>query len=70
MSVLTTPVWVLADGEPVACREKLRVLEENESELWQVMKDAFEDAVIMGVDEQCARVRIGALVASLTSPRR
>ena len=70
MNVLTASGWVLADGEPVACREKLRVLEENESELRQVMQDAFDDAIIMGVDEQCARARIAELVASLTSPKR
>jgi hypothetical protein len=70
MTALLQDSWRLADGEPVACREKLRVLDDNERELLQVMQDAFEDAVLMGVDEEFARHRIAALVSTLKSPKR
>ncbi len=70
MSVEVRTRWVMADGEPVSCREKLVVLEENERELQQVMQDAFEDAVLMGVDEHCARERIADLLGKLVSPKR
>jgi hypothetical protein len=70
MTVLAQDTWRMADGEPVSCREKLRVLEDNERELLQVMRDAFEDAVLMGVDEAFARNRIAALVSALRSPKR
>jgi hypothetical protein len=70
MSAVVHPGWQTPDGEPVSCREKLRVLSDNERELAQVMQDAFEDAVLMGVDERCARDRIAGLVASLKSPKR
>jgi PHD/YefM family antitoxin component YafN of YafNO toxin-antitoxin module len=63
-------IWHTREGEPIACREKLRVLEENEQELLAVMQDAFEDAVLMGVDEFSARERIAGLAAQLKSPRR
>lgn len=62
--------WPGADGSPVSCREKLKVLAENHAELAQVMRDAFEDAVLMGVDEAAMRRILGELVAGLPSPRR
>ena len=62
--------WRQPDGTPVACREKLRVLEENHAELVQVMQDAFEDAVLMGVDESALREHLCATVRSLRGPKR
>ncbi len=62
--------WPGADGSPVSCREKLKVLAENHVELAQVMQDAFEDAVLMGVDEAAMRRILSDLVAALPSPKR
>ena len=39
----------------MSCREKLKVLAENHREAAQVLRDAFEDAVLMGVDEAAMR---------------
>ena len=61
--------WVQTDGAPVSCTEKLRVLEENRAELAQMMQDAFEDAILMDVDEDCLRASFNAMVAQLKSPR-
>ena len=69
-SVTATSPWRQADGTPVDCREKLRVLEENHAELVQVMRDAFEDAVLMGVDEAAMREHLAATVRALRSPKR
>ena len=63
-------LWPGADGQPVSCREKLRTLAENHAELRQVMQDAFEDAVLMGVDEAALRGMLVELVAGLRSPKR
>ncbi len=52
------------------CREKLRALADNEAELAQVMQDAFEDAVLMGVDEAAMRAVLAGMVAGLRSPKR
>jgi hypothetical protein len=68
MTQLEATRWRQADGTPVACREKLRVLAENQAELLQVMQDAFDDAVLMGVDAACMRETLQAMVAELTSP--
>jgi uncharacterized protein (UPF0335 family) len=54
----------------VSCREKLRVLEENHDELAQVMQDAFEDAVLMGVDADAMRRILTEMVAGLRTPSR
>jgi hypothetical protein len=62
--------WPGADGAPLSCREKLKVLAENHAELAQVMRDAFEDAVLMGVDEAAMRRILGELVQALPSPKR
>ena len=63
-------IWPGLDGNSVACREKLRVLAENHAELAQVLQDAFEDAVLMGVEEQAMRRILAGMVEGLESPRR
>lgn len=71
MTALDPPAtWPGADGAPVACREKLKVLAENHREAAQVLRDTFEDAVLMGVDEAEMRRILSDLVQSLPSPRR
>ncbi len=63
-------IWPQPDVTPVACREKLRMLAENHAELAQALQDAFEDAVLMGVDEQALRCILAAMVEGLDSPKR
>ena len=63
-------IWPQADGAPVSCREKLKTLAENHTELAQVMQDAFEDAVLIGVDEAAMRAILADMVQGLRSPKR
>jgi len=71
MSALDPPAaWPGADGSPISCREKIKVLTENHREVAQVLRDAFEDAVLMGVEEQAMRRILTDLVAALPSPKR
>lgn len=63
-------LWPQADGSAVSCREKLKTLEENDAELRQVLQDAFEDAVLIGVDENAMRRILVEVVANLRSPKR
>jgi hypothetical protein len=70
MTQAAATLWLQSDGTPIACRDKLRVLAENEAELSQVMQDAFEDAVLMGVDEAAMRAALAQMVANLKTPRR
>ena len=62
-------IWPGADGQPISCREKLRTLADNEAEARQVLQDAFEDAILMGVDEQAVRDSFTAMIAGLRSPK-
>ena len=64
------PAWPQSDGTPVSCLEKLKTLKENHAELAQVMQDAFEDAVLIGVDETALRRIFAEMVQSLQSPKR
>lgn len=63
-------LWPGADGQPIACREKVKVLVENHEEAAQVLRDALEDALLMGVDEAAMRRILTELVATLPSPKR
>lgn len=68
---MATPIiWPQNDGQPVSCVEKLKMLEENWQEVQDVLRDAFEDAVLMGVSEQVMRDRLAELVAGLVSPHQ
>ncbi|MCU0987527.1 MAG: hypothetical protein MUC89_21780 [Acetobacteraceae bacterium] len=60
--------WLQPDGTPVSCREKLKVLDENWAEVETVLREAFEDAVLMGVDPVELRRRLADLVAGLRGP--
>lgn len=63
-------IWPQPDGTPVSCREKLKTLAENHAELAQVMQDAFEDAILIGVDEAAMRAILAEMVQGLRSPKR
>jgi hypothetical protein len=62
--------WPGLDGNAVGCREKLKMLTENYAEVSQVLQDAFEDAVLMGVEEDAMRAILADVVAGLVSPKR
>ena len=57
--------WKKPDGSPVACKEKLRVLEENLEELKGPIKDALEDALVLGCSEASARRALHALIDAI-----
>ncbi len=67
---LPPQAWPQPDGTPLSCREKLKVLAENHAELAQTMQDAFEDAVLMGVDDAAMRAILHDMVRGLVSPKR
>lgn len=60
--------WRTADGKPVSCEEKLKVLDENLDELRQLCQDAFEDALLMDCDEEQIRKVFLSIVESLDNP--
>lgn len=67
---LELPVWRQPDGQPVSCVDKIKVLNENLTELQQMAQDALEDAILMGCDEAQVRDVLERLVGSLDNPYR
>jgi hypothetical protein len=64
------PTWRTPEGEPVACVEKIKVLNENLAELRELAQDALEDGVLMGCDEVQLREVLAGIVAGLVNPYR
>jgi hypothetical protein len=64
------PRWHTPEGEPVSCVEKIKVLNENLTELRDLAQEALEDAVLMGCDEAQVRDVLAGLVAGLVNPYR
>ncbi len=63
-------VWPGDDGAPLSCRDKLKVLADNHAELAQMLRDTFEDAILMGVDETAMRQILAGMIEGLESPKR
>jgi hypothetical protein len=62
------PVWRRDDGAPVACHEKIKVMNENLAEIRQMAQDAFEDALLMGCSEAQVREVFAAVMHDLVDP--
>ena len=62
------PIWLTPTGEPVSCREKIEVLNENLEEIRQMCQDALEDGLLMECDEAQLRATLRRLVDSLENP--
>lgn len=67
MSAFKPPIWHKPDGSPLACVEKIKVLNENLDELRQLAQDALDDAVLMGGTEAQVRATLLDLMRSLDS---
>jgi hypothetical protein len=65
---LELPIWLQPDGQPVSCREKLKVLNENLQEIDQLCQDALEDGILMGCDEAQLREVLRQIIDSLENP--
>ncbi|CAM8630980.1 CbiX_SirB_N domain containing protein [Burkholderiales bacterium] len=59
--------WRSPSGEPIACLEKLKVLEEGLVELEQVFLDLLEDAVVLGCAQSSARALLLQRLRGITS---
>ena len=64
------PTWLKPDGQPVSCRDKIKVLNENLEEIRQMCQDALEDGILMECDEAQLRSVLHRLVDSLDNPYR
>jgi hypothetical protein len=62
------PIWRTPEGDPVSCVEKIKVLNDNLSELRELAQEALEDAVLMGGDEHQVREVLAEIVAGIVNP--
>ena len=61
-------VWKHNDGSVVSCSEKIKVMNDNLDELKQISQDAFEDGLLMDIDETQLRQALHQIVDSLINP--
>lgn len=61
-------IWKQPDGRAVSCEEKIKVLNQNLDEIRQACQDAFEDALLMGCDEDQIRKVFATVVETLRNP--
>ena len=62
------PTWLRDDKSIVACTEKIKVMQENFEEIQQMMQDAFEDGLLMEVNEAQMRETLQKIVNALVNP--
>jgi hypothetical protein len=62
------PRWVTPEGEPVSCLDKIKVLNENLTEIQEMAQEALEDAILMGCDEAQFRTVLEQLAGGLVNP--
>ena len=68
MSMPTMPKWFDAEGKPVSCTEKIKVMQQNMQELHELAQEAFEDAILMGCTETQLKAYLRELMDSLDNP--
>ena len=61
-------VWRDARGEALTCREKLKVLTENLTELQTMAQDVLEEAVLLKASEDQIREVLRTMVEDLENP--
>ena len=66
MSMPEMPKWYGDDGQIVSCTEKVKVMTENMSELYQLA----QDALLMGCGEAQLREYLKALIEAVENPYR
>ncbi|MCH7542599.1 MAG: hypothetical protein IIB65_03060 [Proteobacteria bacterium] len=62
------PTWLTPEGKTLSCLEKIKVLNENLTEIREMCQDALDDAVLMGCDEPQVRQVLRELLDSLETP--
>lgn len=59
--------WTNSQGKPIACVEKLKVLNSNWAELEQMIQDALDDAVLLGCTQIQVKQALHQLITNINS---
>lgn len=55
------PLWSSEEGAPIACIEKIKVMNENYVELQALFHEFLEDGVLMGGSEEMLRKSVSQM---------
>ncbi|MCO6505042.1 MAG: hypothetical protein J6568_06465 [Snodgrassella sp.] len=66
--MLEMPVWMDDEGHVVSCTEKIKVMQQNMQEIYELAQEAFEDGLLMGCQETQLRRYLVELIAALENP--
>lgn len=58
-------IWRKPDGSVVSCHEKVKVLNENYTELRDMLQDILDDALVLGCSEVQVRAALQQLLDGL-----
>ncbi len=67
-SLASAVQWIGRDGMPVACQEKVKVLNDNLNEIRELCQYIMQSAVAMGCGEHFIRMVLSDVVAGLKTP--
>jgi hypothetical protein len=62
--------WIGRDGMPLACEEKILLLNDHMQEIQALCQQAFEEAMHMGCSEEFLRIVLQNMISSLTRTNR
>ena len=57
--------WKDKDGNPLGCREKIKVLDGNMREITQLCRDALDDALLMGCSQAAFKETLHAMIREI-----
>lgn len=57
--------WKTKDDEIISCEEKIKVLNENHEEIKILLQNSFDDAILMGCEEDDFKLKIQDLINNL-----
>ena len=58
-------LWIDKDKKVISCEETNKVLNENLSEITSILQNSFDDAVLLGCDEDDFKKKINKLLECL-----
>ena len=58
-------LWTDKEKKVISCEETNKVLNENFSEVSTILQNAFDDAVLLGCDEQDFKKKVAELLKNL-----
>lgn len=58
-------LWIDKEKKAISCEETNKVLNENFSEVTTILQNTFDDAVLLGCDEQDFKQKVTGLLKNL-----